>query len=326
MLIKSIADFRTVYPRLSKNYTWENLSAFVEDAERTYIVPYIGQAFYDELDALVFGSATAIQQEAIKRLRMSIANYTLLDAFSELSLQMGDAGIAVGTSQNTTGIPQWKEHNIKAKYMDKAEKHLDLSLEYLELKASDFTTWKDSDEYTVSKELFINTATQLSEWVPLFNSRRAYISLRQFIKTVERDVIKPTISKELFDALKVKVKENALNDAEKELLTFIQQPLSNLAARKAFNQIAIAYNGRGFRILSDNDSMIQKLAVPTEKLQPLFTDFVNAADISLTALKRYLQDNADTFPLYKASASYVEDSDPQPQSMPDNTGRKSFLA
>lgn len=323
MLIKTIDQLRTIIPRFPKNYGYDNISPAINQAERKYLVPFIGQNFYDELVAIT--SPTATQTEVIYRLSCASAYYARLDNLSEMSIQIGDAGVAIATSQNTTPLTQWKEYSIKSGDLDKAETSLELALEYLELKADDFPTWKASDEYTISKQLFLNTAKALSEFVPFANSRRAYLSLRPFIKEVERKVIVPTIGQDLFDELKEAIKDNSLSEDQTKLLPYIQSPLANLAAKKGFTQLAIAYNGRGFRLISENDGMVQKQAITADKLNTLSAELAAEADIALIALKRYLQDNADTFTAYKESDSYVTEEEAQPQNFPTNTGGGSFM-
>lgn len=330
-LITTINQFRKYYARLSANYTFVNLEGLITECEEKYIIPIIGQDFYDELvDAIAASELTeepidlsAEEAKLVEKLRRSLVFFCLLEGFSSLGVQVGSAGTGQGTSNTTQPLPQWKEVMIKCEFADKAELFLDQSLLYLENHKDDFSTWAESDQYTVSKELFINTAEQLTVWVPLFNSRRAYLALRPFLKLVQTETIPSTIGRELYDSLLANILANSLSDEEKTLVDNIAKAIANIACRKAFSQLAIAYNGNGFRILSDNDTITQKLGLPVEKLTPVYTDFTNEGNITLTALKQYLEDNAADWPTYKSSTAYIGPSQ-NLHHMPDNSCKKSF--
>lgn len=326
MLLKTIEDLRKYIPRLSTNYSWANIAPFITLAEQKYIIPYIGFEFYSELATAYAGTPTAKQTAAINQLQPSIAYYTMLEALPHLGMQIGNAGVGQGQSDTTQPTPQWKEFKIEANYCSNAETFLDQALQFLELApALDYPIWVTSPEYTLQKTLFIHNAKELNSCIPIFQSRRAFIALKYFIADVQNETIIPVLGKDLYDAVLVKHINGTLSTVDKELIRYIQKPLANIAARKAFNQLAVEFNGRGFRILSDSDAIIQKTAASAERLQPLLRDLANNGETYLIALKKYLQDNADQFPLYKASTAFIDNSTSKPWELPDNSISTSFM-
>jgi ribosomal protein S8 len=325
MLFLSTADLRRVLPRVSANYDFEDLKPFISLAEEKYIIDFMSQDFYDELSTAYAATPSAEQLAAIRKLQFSIGYFTLLEALPHLDMQIASAGIGLGNSETTTQVPQWKQYELASSLASNGEEFLDKALTFLELKKSDYPTWLTSDAYTISKELFINSAKELNRYVPIFQSRRAYLSLRPFIKDVQEVTIAGTIGQELYDDLISKIEGDTLNLDETHLVTLIQKPLANIAARQAFNQLAIAYNGRGFRILSTSDGIMSKAVAPSETLTGLLSDFATRGESSLIALKQYLQDNADAWPLYKDSSAYVQSADTQAWKMPDNSCSNSFI-
>jgi hypothetical protein len=325
MLFLTTADIRRVLPRVSANYDFEDLAPFITLAEEKYIIDYIGQEFYDELNDAYALTPSQEQLAAIRKLQFSIGYFTLLEAMPHLGLQIANAGVGLGNSDTTTQVPQWKEFQLVSSLASNGESFLDKALVFLETNKTDYPTWLTSDAYTVSKELFINTAKELNRYLPIFQSRRAYLSLRQFIMDVQELTIVATIGQDLYDDLLSKIAGDTLTADEKHLVTLIQKPLANIAARQAFNQLAIAFDGRGFRILSSSDGIMQKAAVTGDTLTGMLSDFASRGEASIIALKQYLQDNADTWPLYKDSTAYIKSADTQAWTMPDNSCRNSFM-
>lgn len=324
MLITTLIEFRTYVTRISKNYTWEDLVPYILKAEIKYIVPAIGQEFYDELVAAKAATPTPEQTKAIEKLQFPIAYFAMLEGYPIFAIQIGNAGIGQGTSQTTQPQAQWQAFQILSSFADDGERFLDIALEYLEKNISDYSTYADSEEYTIAKELFVNTAKDLSRYVPMFNSRRAFQALRPYMRLVQTDTIPTTIGQDLYDYLLEKIKDSAATDLELKLIEKIGRVVALMAARNAFQELAIAYNGRGFRVLSDNDSIIQKLAIQPEKLQPIISDMANNANTFLLGLKKHLQDNATDWPLYQDSDAYIADNETKPYQFPDNSCRKSF--
>jgi hypothetical protein len=326
MLFKDTADIRHVLPRVSANYEFEDLAPFITLAEEKYILDYIGQDFYDELNDAYAATPNAEQLAAIRKLQFSIGYFTLLEAMPHLGLQIANAGVGLGTADTAQQVPQWKEFQLVSSLASNGESFLDKALVFLETNKTDYSTWLTSDAYTVSKELFINTAKELNRYLPIFQSRRAYLSLRPFIQDVQELTIVGTIGQDLYDDLLSKmIAGDTLNADETKLVELIKKPLANIAARQAFNQLAVAFDGRGFRILSTSDGIMQKAAVTGDTLKGLLIDFATRGESSLIALKQYLQDNAEAWPLYKDSTAYVKSADTQAWKMPDNSCRNSFM-
>lgn len=324
MLFTTTEEIRAILPRLASSYTFADFSPFITLAEQKHIVPYIGQDFFDELTAAK-PSPTTEQAAAIAKLQPAIAYYALLEAIPQLGIQIGVAGVGLGTSATTAQTTQWRENRLEESLATNAETFLDIALEFLEKNISDYSTYATSSEYAESKALFITSAKTLNAYLPIFNSRRAYIQLRPFMLEAQEETIQTTIGEDQYQDLLTKILADTLNADEKALVKRIQKPLANLTARKSFNQLAVAYQGQGFRILSSNDGIIQKQSIPLKELSGLLNEFDNKAQASLAVLKKYLQDNADAWPLYKYSEAYIPNESTQAYQMPDNSTGLSFI-
>lgn len=324
-LFKDIADIRAIIPRIASSYTWGDLAPFIDLAEKKYITEAISEEFFEELNTAYAGTPSSEESAAIARLKYPIAYYALLEALPSLGMQIGNAGIGIGTSQTTAQPTQWQQNKLENSLASNAETFLDAALEFLETHKADYSTFATSSAYTESKVVFMINARALNAFLPIFNSRRAYQQLRPFMLDAQETTISTVIGAELYEDLLTKLAADTLNADELALIKLINKPLAHLTARLAFNQLAIAYQGAGFRILSSNDGIIQKQALAPDKLSPLLNDFATRAEVSLNTLKKYLQANADAWPLYKESTAYIPDTSTQPSKMPNNCGHKSFI-
>lgn len=324
MLFKDIADLKRALPRVSKSHTFADFEPFITLAEEKYVIPFIGREFYEELNDAYASTPTDDQLTAIRNLQLAIGNYAHLEALPHLPIQIGTSGVGIGTSQTTMPVPQWQFNKLESQTALQAETFLDLALAYLEENANNFATWQASEAFLESKSLFINNAKTLSLYVPIFGSRRAYLALRPFIALAQEETIIEILGQTLHDSLISKQQTNSLSEIEKKLCRMIAKALGCLAARQGFAQMAVSFDGTGFRLLSTNDGIVKRDAMKPEQLQSILADFANRAEIQLVALKAFLQANLTDFPDYEDSPNFIADSEDKKYIIPDNSNKKSF--
>ena len=191
-------DFKSFYPAVNTNMQWCTLHPYVEQAEEMYIIPYISQEFYEEMETEYQLSGTIADEEkakAFKYLRTALAYYTMYEAIPHLNARIADAGINENMNGDTAPVRQWVFNNSQWKACKKGYAFLDKALAYMEAQIqdgnTDFDTFKDSDAYTITRDLLIPTASIFNEYYNIQKSRKAYVALRPFIRKAEQLHLKP---------------------------------------------------------------------------------------------------------------------------------------
>ena len=329
MLIRNEAELKSVLGGVQQSITWETFESFVKQAELKYIVPAISESFYDELCAAV--NPNEYQQKIIDRLMIASGYYALVAALPQLVTVIGDNGIAVN---NTGGSPmyKWTYKELKDRSFETADDALEQALVWLEKNQNVevtpdtkvFQSWLDSDECTVSKSLYINDASEFTEFFPnARNSRRFYLNIRQYLKKVEKFELLPQLGKAFFDALKSAVNPNALTLEAQILAKYF---LANKAVSEAIPFLNI--NAEFSLLNADQYSLIEgEYALDANRRNALKATCDDEANRYLKKLKALIDKNASAtvFPTYYNSEEYKVSSTTKGYFKAKNDPGKSYV-
>ena len=270
MLINSIEQLKEAIGGIQQTMNWRTWSPFVRQAEMLYIVPAIGQELYSELDALPAPSEK--QVTLLTWLRMAIAEYADLLGGMRLVLHTSDAGKQSPSGSNMQSPGKWMIVAARKEAINKADLALERALQYLETNAADFPTWKASDSFTVSKELFIGSATELTTYFPpARQSRRIYLALRNYLAKTENYYLQPLLGEAMYTAWKTRLKSDTPAWSAKELEA-LQLVRFLLSYQTFFESITFLNISEDWRLVSETDGISNEDILPIERRQEMRTE------------------------------------------------------
>ncbi|TPE43985.1 DUF6712 family protein [Pontibacter mangrovi] len=319
MLIKTIDELKKYISTIHKNTSPNTLLSFVEGAEFKYIYPFIGSELMTELQAAYdAGTLSDDQKELMKLLGRSIAYYAMLDALPMINVNVGDAGITESQGQNFGPVRQWAYFKFEDATATNADTFLDLALAHLDRNIDKFSTWAGSEAYMESKALFINTPSELSKYMNLQNSRRAFMALQPFQVRAEEFYIIPSLGDKLHQELKASLLKPAEQTPEqRETLRLLKRALAQYTLVEAVPELSFTHTGSGLKVLNDNDGIKDRLSISMEERSNLASASRARAEIYMEDLRRFL----DTV----LQDSEADPADNQQAFTPmDNTGSVSF--
>lgn len=302
-LINDVATLKTCLGGVQKVINWPTWEGFVDQAELMYIKPIIGQELYAELTGANVPSAT--QAQLIQYLRYATAYYAYLIGFPQLITSMGDAGISVSNPAQAQPMGKWLYVDLKKQLIAKADGWFEMGLEYLETNTAEFATWKNSSAYQQANRLFIRTAKQFSRHFPdAKGSRRLFMALMDYLDESERIVIEPLISPEYFRDLKNRLKtpDATFSSIEVQVLSYIRYTVAN----HAFAQAIPALNmNEDFRLVQETDGVVNEDYLSSDRRSELQRTYSERYEFYASRLKKYIDDNATSLPVYAGSATYA---------------------
>jgi hypothetical protein len=294
MLLNTIQELKDVTGGVMLEWSENTMHPFIEDAENEFIIPAIGQSMFDDLVAeYATQTAGTSLNLLLKKIQKATGRYAIFKASSQMIVSIGDYGIHEHLTQNSTTVSPWRYYEMKAGVVEQADKDLDEALRFMESQAAGtFPSWEAAPEYLLSKELFINNTAALSAHIPIRNSRRAWLVLREFVKEAEIIYALPNLSLALFNDLKTKILTGFLTAEEKQFLIYLRRSLANFAVYKALPKIPIEIKGEGIRISSYQDYYQMKMAAKESALTALKSDSLASGEQWLNIALDYLKDNA----------------------------------
>lgn len=329
-------DFMQFYPSVSANMKWKSLLPYADQAEKCYILPYISSAYYQDLslkynnlpvagvlklctpaNSESFVTEIPVEAQVFYYLRCASAYYTIYDAMPHINIIIGDKGIHEPAVENMAGVRQWAFKNTRWDALLKGYQFLDKAIELMEEEIDDapdtaFPKYKNSDAYSVSKELIIPTAKTLSQFINIKNSRRAYMSFRPFIRNAETLYIRPLLGSDYYLELKTALKSFDTQTTETKaainaLLPHLQAYLAQCAIVEATPELNLYNDGDGWKVLESTDGMSMTKEAAANKIQHLISKAEGNMTYFRAELEGFIYENLDDYPTFKADASANKD-------------------
>lgn len=232
MLIRNIDTFKETV-KISRSAPWDAFSPFVQDAERIYLLRYLGAPLICRMDEFLDhpDSGNDDVKKLLQETQRALGPFSYMLATHETSISFGDAGHTVARTDKLAPANDTKV----AKAYDSAEfrgwQNLENLLGYLELNRDKFPEWEHSQYCQQAQAKFFRTAAdfQVLGMVDISYSRLTYEKLLQLIRRVEITEIRDLVTKDLYDSLGNPYAD-VLSNLETDLVKCIQPYIASSVA------------------------------------------------------------------------------------------------
>lgn len=320
MLIKNAQEIKNHLSTVQKNINFDTWKAYIQTAERSYIIPHISKAQYELLNAAhnaVPTTLTAIQTELMSYIQPAIAHYTLYLIFPLLNISVSEQGIVQNQGESFATARQSDAQEARRESIKLADTLLDEALLFLESNKAQFPTWSGSTAYTLSKELLINSAEQFNKYIPAINnSRRAYLRLRPEIQNTENLHIAKTISPALLAEIKTQLLAGTVTANNQKILDLAIPALAHLTMYEALPALSAVISQDGIITFSSYQLTNRESEIANDKILYLRKKHEDNGKTYLAELRGYLDHNASLYPLYE-QATNIYTPPPTPEEVID---------
>jgi hypothetical protein len=337
-LITTISELKN-YISVDVNTKFATLQPYINEAEQLYLIPIIGQEFYDEFAAAYAASVapvtpvalTADEAALLPYLQRCVAYYSQMLSIVHLSSSFGDRGIRVHMDDKSMVAPRWQHEKLQFQALKNGDIHADKLLAFLEANAtsSKYDTWFDSTYNTRKKGMLVYSTDIASRFIQISNSRRVYLKLYQSIKDIEQRVAKKLIGKEQYDELISALSANTVSTAQQDLLDKLYPIICKRALYTQLPFMRISINENGVFVYSGLDELHKYFATDAD-IKILRMQLIDGELGYLTdeeELQQFIKDNIADYPLIAASPAYTVQPDPGPTFKPNNDpNNKHFIA
>ncbi|UZR95935.1 DUF6712 family protein [Chondrinema litorale] len=313
LFIKTTEEIRDYVPA-NVSFDFKNVKPFLQLAQDKYIYPFLDQDFYQELwDGYNTNSLTDKLKQVLYHAQNAIVNIGFMLYIPHGNVQVSSSGIHIATNEQKKTAFSWQVNQLRDSHLNIGYNAIDDLLLYLESNIQDpeFVKWKNGSGVTLKRESLIQSAVEFSKYVNIKSSRRVFMLLYAIMQRIERE-IPELISEELFEEIITQVKNTAANSVSLEnqkLLTFIKPFIAFATIAKAANEISLQITDQGITIVESYQTIEKKSIVDDARLINLINDSRHEASKAKTKLEAFLNDNADTYPLFKNSSLYQGDDE-----------------
>jgi hypothetical protein len=309
-LFKDIEEISQYLP-VAGTFDFKNVLPKIRQVERDIIKPILSPELYEELESKYQDDTlTDIQSKLLDAVREPVVNIAFQLFIPQGSIQITSSGFQIASTESLKTAFDWQLRNLSKSFLETGYSALDNLIEFLESNAEQFTAYKNSEERKKLKSLFIYTSSIFNEYFEIPVTRYTLLRLLPIMNRIENDAIKPNISDELFNELKQQIQDSTITDDNKKLLDYIRKVITQLTIEKAVNTLSLEITDTGITYNNyASFSQIERKTPATEsQLTRLQIKCEKDGNNYLKQLQDYLYENADTYPLFKASTAYKPNS------------------
>lgn len=304
-------NFKEHYPDVNRNMLWAELTPYIRQATRRFLLPFLGTELYDDITDMIEDDdvMSASQAEFTERLRDAAAYCAIMTALPKKKTVVASMGaVSNVATEGTTGSSLWEFRTTLWSVAQDADRCVDELLEYLEsrVKAADvyFDLWKDSEAYTAGKADLFRTTADFQAFQNINSSRRTYLAMLPILKQVTKTHIIPILGEEQYDELVEGLQANDLSAEELNLLERVRAALAAWAVYYATQKMAVLPDQDGFRVISNADAIDQRAysaEVTQAAIERIRAGAEQEARTNTADLQVYLAENAADYPTWEAS-------------------------
>lgn len=272
-LLTTVAEVKAVHPRLLNKTSKDTWLPNFEQAEYKYLVPVIGTALYNDIQAKytanTLAGAEITLHGKIKAMLVPIAYYDELPRDVGKITDAGPQSDIIG-DQKLFG---WQYREMKQGIADLYFDALEVLLRWLYDNKASFPLWTGSQEYTRYSKLLIKNGTDFSEQYALYQPLRMYWTLRPLVQDVQDNYHSLALGTGLLNYF---IDLAAPTEKEKEILRGLKKSMAFFTVYRTCRMHSVRFGHDGFAILQ-SDTEAQSTSSTAPQL-PLMDHHMRAAE------------------------------------------------
>jgi len=307
-LITNILQLRTASP-ISVSNSLDIWRPYLTEAEETFIRPVVGDKLFSLMDDAVNGSGSdaSVYDAVIVKARIALSLYALYLGADEMTVSVSASGIQVVSSDTHKPASEYQILNLKESWMQRAHRHMDLMLKYLDENRTKFP-----DYISLEHDSFITNAAEFQKYVDINGSRRVFLMLKPILTSIEKKYIRYTVSPDYYDALKESINgsgSSPVSTDDQAVIDLIKPALAHLTIVRALQEITTDLLNWGAFVNSWSTfkSMRRMDEVNQSRVSLMLEANQRDGDAELKELQEFLDTNASAikYATYFGSDRYV---------------------
>jgi len=322
MLVKNVDQIREAIA-VNATSQFETYQPYIAAVERQIIMPVLGVALFNVLDALTDLTATAKQKELLTLVRYAQINLAMWKGFDMLNVTFDDSGFQRNSEKKA--IYRSQEEALRNGFKNEGYNGIDAFIEYLQANIADFEAFKTSTFYIDAKGRFFPTTSVFNEIYNIGNSALVFVQISRFFNQVIDFQIKPLLGEILYDKVIAEMKKETAQDADlMALVPYIRKPLAFLSVGIGIDELGMQMTERGMFWETQFPTMqshIQTALLSVDQTKMLHDKAMMNGNRYKEVLLDYLKTNAAKYPDFTQTELTSTNIYRR-----DNTGKRTFFA
>ena len=292
---------------------FESVQSSLEDAWRLFVLPLLGEALAEEIEAYYDDEdPTALQLKVLNECQRAVANLAFWYNFDELNIRISDQGMQRQESDGSfKQTYKYQEDQLKTSFKNKGFNALDRVIDLLDKHQKYFPLYEQSPAYASRKSSIVRSTAEVDANYFINNSHLIFLRLKPIFKSVEDTVLQPALGDALYQALTKALKDGTevLGDTTTE--EFRQRCASFVVLKSIAKLVrqtgSLTDRGLYFASIHEGDGNLSVRPSDRETALSLAGDLEREADTRLNLLMNFIQHYLPAY--YKGRQSDVLNRD-----------------
>lgn len=292
---------------------FESVQSSLEDAWRLFVLPLLGEALAEEIEAYYDDEEpTALQLKVLNECQRAVANLAFWYNYDELNIRISDQGMQRQESDGSfKQTYKYQEDQLKTSFKNKGFNALDRVIDLLDKHQKDFPLYEQSPAYASRKSSIVRSTAEVDANYFINNSHLIFLRLKPIFKSVEDTVLQPALGDALYQALTKALKDGTevLGDTTTE--EFRQRCASFVVLKSIAKLVrqtgSLTDRGLYFASIHEGDGNLSVRPSDRETALSLASELEREADTRLNLLMKFIQFYLPDF--YKGRQSDVLNRD-----------------
>jgi len=225
------------YISVSSSSEFDTMAPHIQNAERDYLVPLIGNDLYQKLLNFCNEEVHDLTDESVQKtnqllsfVRSAVIHIAYWIGFDVINALITDSGFKRTESNTVKSLFKYQEHNLKHYLRTSGFNGLDTVLQFLELNLADFKEFEDAPAFSLMKTSFVPTTSIFDDIYFINNSRLTFLRMKQHLQLLEETEILPILGPDTYAYLKEELAKPEPDSKVYRILPYIRKPLVFLAS------------------------------------------------------------------------------------------------
>lgn len=301
-------NFKEHYPDVNMNTPWANLSPYLRQAIRTYVLPYVGKTLYNDICEKIQAGTTLddVQTEFAELLKDVCAHYAIMHMLPSKKTIIASMGAVENVAtEGTTASSLWGFKTTLWAVCQNADRMMDELLAFMQVQVEEsedyfIDNWQNEPAYTNLSSGIFRKLSDFSESHKV-NSLRTFKAMVPFMAQVEEQMLVPVLCQEQYDRLIAGLTANDLTVNELSLLTKCRRMVAKFTVYEASMGLPVIAEQDGFRVISNADAVDQRAyssEVIVQAIQGMSQQAERAGKTAYADLVAFLYTNKADYPLF----------------------------
>lgn len=292
---------------------FESVQSSLEDAWRLFVLPLLGEALAEEIEAYyVDEDPTALQLKVLNECQRAVANLAFWYNYDELNIRISDQGMQRQESDGSfKQTYKYQEDQLKTSFKNKGFNALDRVIDLLDKHQKDFPLYEQSPAYASRKSSIVRSTAEVDANYFINNSHLIFLRLKPIFKSVEDTVLQPALGDALYQALTKALKDDTAELGDTTTEEFRQRCASFVVLKSIAKLVrqtgSLTDRGLYFASIHEGDGNLSVRPSDRETALSLAGDLEREADTRLNLLMKFIQFYLPDF--YKGRQSDVLNRD-----------------